>query len=58
LIIEYQLLNLKIGINKVGISYLIILQQVIEKKLSFYTLDKHFVLMQKLLKFELLSFQR
>lgn len=55
LIREYQLLNLNNGINKVGLPDLIILQQVIENKLSFYTLDKHFALMQKHLTFELIS---
>ncbi|MEX2602778.1 MAG: PIN domain-containing protein [Gracilimonas sp.] len=52
---EYQVLNLKNGINKVGIPDLIILQQVIEEKISLFTFDKHFNLMQKHLNFELFN---
>ena len=54
LIRGYQVMNLERGVNKVGIPDLIILQQVIEQKLSFYTLDKHFKLMNEFLVFELL----
>ncbi len=49
---EYQVLNLKKGINNVGIPDLIILQQVIEEKLSLFTFDKHFELMRSHLNFE------
>ncbi|MFY0601867.1 MAG: PIN domain-containing protein [Cyclobacteriaceae bacterium] len=52
---EYQVLNLKKGINKVGIADLIIIQQVIFDKLTLHTLDKHFQLMQKHLNFETLN---
>lgn len=51
---EYQYLNLKNGINKVGLPDLIIIQQVIHKELSLYSLDKHFKLMQSHLDFNLL----
>jgi len=52
---EYQLLNLNNGINRVGIPDLIILQQVIDQKLTLYTFDKHFLRMQKHLTFDLFS---
>ncbi|TGL36992.1 PIN domain-containing protein [Leptospira koniambonensis] len=46
-IIEYQISNLKNGINKVGIPDLIIAQNVIQNKATLFTLDKHFKLMSK-----------
>ena len=49
----YQLSNLKNGINRVGIPDLFILQQVIDQKLTLYSYDKHFKLMQNYLSFEL-----
>ena len=52
---DYQLMNLKNGINKVGIPDLMILQQVIEKKISLFSFDKRFKLMQNHLNFELIS---
>ncbi len=52
---DYQLMNLKIGINKVGIPDLIILQQVIDEKITLFSFDKHFRLMQSQLNFELIS---
>lgn len=52
---DYQLMNLKIGINKVGIPDLIILQQVIDQKISIFSFDKHFRLMQKHLHFDLIT---
>mgnify|MGYP006443473993 CR=1 FL=1 len=52
---RYQLINLKNGINKVGIPDLIIIQQVIEEKVTLYSLDKHFHLMQEHLSFELID---
>ena len=55
LIRQYQILNLKNGINKVGIPDLIILQQVIEENLTLYSFDKHFRLMQSFLNFKLIS---
>ncbi|MDA0196440.1 MAG: PIN domain-containing protein [Bacteroidetes bacterium] len=54
---QYQLINLNNGINKVGIPDLIILQQVIETKVSFFSLDDHFRLMNKHLIFDLVSDQ-
>lgn len=54
LIRQYQILNLKNGVNKVGIPDLIILQQVIEAKLTLFSYDKHFRLMQNFLKFDLI----
>ena len=50
---EYQFVNLKNGINKVGIPDLIILQQVIEENLHLYSLDKHFRLMQDNFEFKI-----
>lgn len=55
LIRYYQILNLKNGINKVGVTDLIILQQVIEEKLTLFSYDKHFRLMQNFLKFDLIQ---
>jgi predicted nucleic acid-binding protein len=55
LIRHYQILNLKNGINKVGIPDLIIMQQVIEENLTLYSFDKHFKLMQSFLDFKLIS---
>lgn len=52
---DYQLMNLQNGINKVGMPDLIIMQQVIEHKMSLYSFDKHFRLMQNHLNFELIS---
>ncbi|MCC5913864.1 MAG: PIN domain-containing protein [Balneolaceae bacterium] len=52
---EYQLMNLKNGINKVGIPDLIILQQVIDEKITLFSFYKHFRLMQNHLKFDLIS---
>jgi predicted nucleic acid-binding protein len=49
----YQLMNLQNGINKVGIPDLIILQQVIDQKISLFSFDKHFKQMQNHLNFEL-----
>lgn len=49
----YQLNNLQNGINSVGIPDLIILQQVIDQKLTLFSYDKHFKLMRKHLSFEL-----
>ncbi|WP_218588578.1 PIN domain-containing protein [Cyclobacterium lianum] len=55
LIQKYQLLNLQKGVNKVGIPDLIILQQVIHQRLSLFSFDKHFKLMQSYLNFELIK---
>ena len=52
---DYQLMNLKNGINKVGIPDLIILQQVIDEKITLFSFDKYFRLMQSQLSFDLIS---
>lgn len=52
---DYQFMNLKAGINKVGIQDLIIIQQVIDQKISLFSYDNHFKLMQQLLSFELIT---
>ena len=46
-IIEYQSVNLRHGINNVGIPDLIILQNVIDNDLELMSLGRHFKLMQK-----------
>lgn len=55
LVRHYQLLNLKNGINRVGLPDLIILQQVLEEKLTLFSYDKHFMLMRQFLKFDLIQ---
>lgn len=55
LVRHYQLLNLKNGINRVGLPDLIILQQVVEEKLTLFSYDKHFMLMRQFLKFDLIQ---
>jgi len=52
---DYQLMNLQNGINYVGIPDLIILQQVIDEKITLFSFDKHFRLMQNQLNFDLIS---
>ncbi|RHX85850.1 PIN domain-containing protein [Leptospira stimsonii] len=52
-IIEYQVSNLKNGINKVGIPDLIIAQNVVQNKAILFTLDKHFKLMSKNIKLKI-----
>ncbi len=47
-IISMQTINLRNGINKVGISDLIIAQNAIENNIELYTMDKHFDLMSKI----------
>jgi hypothetical protein len=47
---HYQFLNLKNGVNKVGIPELISLQQMIEENLTLCFFEKHFKLMQVFLK--------
>jgi predicted nucleic acid-binding protein len=46
-VISIQTTNLKNGINKVGISDIIILQNAIMNNVELYTIDKHFSLMSK-----------
>lgn len=55
LIRAYQLMNLQNGINKVGIPDLVIIQQVIEEKITLFSFDKHFRLMNEFLNFELIT---
>jgi len=52
---QYQVLNLQNGINKVGIPDLIILQQAIDEKITLFSPDKHFKLIQQYLHFELFN---
>jgi predicted nucleic acid-binding protein len=53
-IINFQFKNVKNGINNIGIPDLIILQNVIDNSLTLYSLDKHFKLMNKLYKYEII----
>ncbi len=50
-IIDFQEINFKKGINKVSIAGLIIVQNVRDNDLALYSLDKHFELMNKHIKF-------
>ncbi|HQQ23318.1 MAG TPA: PIN domain-containing protein [Spirochaetota bacterium] len=52
-IIEFQRINLKSGINNVGIPDLIIVQNVIQNGISLFTIDNHFHIMSKHHKFKL-----
>ncbi len=52
---DYQIMNIRNGINKVGIPDLIILQQIIDEKITLFSFDKHFSLMQNHLNFDLIS---
>jgi len=52
---DYQHMNLKNGINKVGIPDLLILQQIIDHKITLFNLDKHFKLLQNHFSFELIT---
>ena len=54
-IIEMQTVNLKNGINKVGIADLLIAQHVKSNDLSLFSLDRHFQLMSPLHNFNLVS---
>lgn len=51
---QYQLMNLQNGTNKVGIPDLIVLQQVIDEKITLFSFDKHFRLMATFLNYELM----
>ena len=53
-IIDMQTANLKNGISRVGIADLLVLQNALQNDLVLYSLDKHFRLMQKLFKFNML----
>lgn len=48
-----QLTNLKNGINKVGLPDLLITQQAIQNKITLWSKDKHFRLMNQDMKFDL-----
>lgn len=52
-IIEMQTVNLKNGINNVGIADLLIAQHVKSNDLSLFSLDRHFQLMSPLHNFKL-----
>jgi predicted nucleic acid-binding protein len=52
-LIEFQVKNLRKGINKVGISDLIIMQNVIQQNLVLYSLDAHFTKMAEIFPFKL-----
>jgi predicted nucleic acid-binding protein len=52
-IINMQTLNLKNGINRVGIGDLIIVQNAIDNGFELFSLDKHFELMSGLHKVKL-----
>jgi len=47
-IISMQTINLKKGINSVGIADLIILQNAQEHNIPLFTFDRHFVLMSRI----------
>ena len=47
-LIEFQVRNLRHGINNVGVPDLIIMQNAIQKNLLLYTLDSHFTKMAKI----------
>lgn len=53
-IIDYQIICLKNGINKVGISDLIILDNIIQSDLMLFSLDKHFDLIHEHINFEIM----
>ncbi len=53
-IIDFQTLCLQNGINKVGVPDLIILDNVLQNNLVLFSFDKHFRLLNELIKFELL----
>ena len=44
---QMQIINLKNGLNKVGIPDLIIAQNAIQNKFELFSFDKHFELMKK-----------
>jgi predicted nucleic acid-binding protein len=44
---QYQVLNLKNGLNRVGIPDLIIAQNAIQNGIQLFSFDKHFELMKK-----------
>ncbi len=53
-VVKMQILNLKNGINKVGIPDLLVIQNALAFNLEILSLDKHFALMSKVHGFKLL----
>jgi predicted nucleic acid-binding protein len=51
-IIDFQEINLRNGLNKIGIADLIIVQNVRDNNLCLYSFDKHFDLMNRHIKFD------
>ena len=51
-IIDFQEINLRNGLNNIGIPDLIIVQNVRDNNLLLYSLDKHFELMNKYIGFD------
>jgi len=51
-IIDFQEINLRKGLNNIGIPDLIIVQNVRDNNLLLYSLDKHFELMSKYIVFD------
>ncbi len=52
-LIEFQVRNLRKGINNVGVPDLIIMQNVIQNHLILYTKDSHFTKMAEIFPFKL-----
>lgn len=52
-IIKFQTINLKNGVNNIGIPDLIILQNVIQNGVYLYSIDKHFQILNRHHKFSL-----
>lgn len=57
-IINFQINNLKHGINNVGIPDIIILQNVINHNLSLISIDKHFHQMKKYIDFSFIDVKK
>jgi hypothetical protein len=51
-IIDFQEINLRNGLNKIGIADLIIVQNVRDNDLRLCSLDKHFEMMSKYIEFD------
>jgi len=54
-IIDYQIICIKNGINKIGIPDLIIVDNIIQNNLALFTLDKHFFLINKHINLEVIN---
>lgn len=54
-IIDFQTMNLRNGINNVGIPDLLIAQNILQNRATLFTLDKHFKLMSNFFKLSLHS---